>query len=254
MGFFSWDCNVCGHPMLSPDATNRTNRWMADVVVIEPNGSILMGEYDGYGRVNDRDVDGEPCCYHHACWEVAGKPTKYIPSESAHDQGWFFDDPKHDMPDPRKSRGMRGFGAVARKIKKQLPDEAEFYAYLYKKNKGIFYRGEGADGHGVGMGALGAGLYVTWEKAMAKAFADRQNSHVFKYKLKPGLKLLDAQSRTMAWLKAEMGFHPWEYSDDPMYALMLTDKVRSLGYDGVISDKLADGLVIFNAKNAKKVK
>lgn len=117
-GFFSWDCNVCGHPLLSPEATNPINRWMSDVVVIEPDGSTLMGEYDGYGRVNDHEIawdSGDPCVYHRACWEVAGRPTEYVPSEDARDQGWFFDDPEHNMPDPRKTGGMRGFGAVATK-------------------------------------------------------------------------------------------------------------------------------------------
>ena len=109
MGLFSWDCNECGHPMLSEYATNRKNDWMNDVVVIESNGGILKGSYDGYGRVDTRDITfgisgheftDEPCCYHSACWEKAGEPTEYKPSQSSADQGYFFDEGDHNMECP----------------------------------------------------------------------------------------------------------------------------------------------------------
>jgi len=104
MGFFSWNCKVCGHPMLSHYAINEKNAWMNNVVVIEPDGSILKGEYDGYGRVNGREMGlggNNAECYHRACWEKAGKPIDYTEgSESAADQGYFFDDPAHDMDPP----------------------------------------------------------------------------------------------------------------------------------------------------------
>lgn len=99
MGFFSWNCKECGHPMLCSAATEKKNRWMNEVVVIEDNGSILKGEYDGYGRVNDREIDFyAPQCYHHHCWEKAGCPTTYTgESKSARDQGWFFNDNVHNF-------------------------------------------------------------------------------------------------------------------------------------------------------------
>jgi hypothetical protein len=107
MGFFSWDCKVCGHPMISHYAVNGDESvdisWMTHVVVIDANGSILRGEYDGYGRVDGREVDwtGEPQCYHKKCWELAGRPVDYNePSKSAYDQGFFFDD-EHDVPEPK---------------------------------------------------------------------------------------------------------------------------------------------------------
>jgi hypothetical protein len=109
MGLFSWDCKECEHPMLSEYATNNINQWMNDVVVIESDGSILKGAYDGYGRVGELEITfgicgheftNEPCCYHNACWENAGEPTEYKPSQGSNDQGYFFDEGEHDMEEP----------------------------------------------------------------------------------------------------------------------------------------------------------
>lgn len=117
MGFFSWDCRECGHPMLSKYATNHINNWMRDVVVVEHDGNVVKGEYDGYGRVGGRELrygpweDGtllnEPGCWHKACWELAGKPTDYEPSPMSEDQGYFFDD-EHDMEQPTDRRHLIG--------------------------------------------------------------------------------------------------------------------------------------------------
>ena len=111
MGFFSWNCNECKHPMLSKYAINDINSWMTNVVVIEAgSGRLMRGEYDGYGRVDGReirlgewrdssDLVNDPCCYHDACWVKADKPTSHVPSESSDDQGFFFDD-EHNMEHP----------------------------------------------------------------------------------------------------------------------------------------------------------
>jgi Zn finger protein HypA/HybF involved in hydrogenase expression len=96
---------------LCSNATEDKNKWMKDAVVITPRGSILRGEYDGYGRVDDceDDFDGFPMdseCYHEKCWEAAGKPTEYTKeSRSSADQGWFFADGVHNSPPP----GEEGF-------------------------------------------------------------------------------------------------------------------------------------------------
>ena len=109
MGLFSWDCKACDHPMLSEYATNHINQWMNDVVVIEHDGAIFTGKYDGYGRVGERDIRittvnhefvNEPCCYHRSCWDKAGSPTEYSPSLGSDDQGYFFDEGEHDMGCP----------------------------------------------------------------------------------------------------------------------------------------------------------
>ena len=110
MGFFSWNCRGCGHPMLSEYATNETNGWMRDVGAVEHDGNVVKGGYDGYGRVGEVELKygpwtdhstclNEPGCWHLACWELAGKPTDYKPSVMSKDQGFFFDD-EHDIDEP----------------------------------------------------------------------------------------------------------------------------------------------------------
>jgi hypothetical protein len=109
MGFFSQDCTECGHPLLSPAATLPGNAWMSDGVAIsarqqEPDGRIDIhtGIYDGYGRLDDAAVVGfDATVWHRACWEVAGRPCDYRgPSPSSPDQGWFFADADHAVPEP----------------------------------------------------------------------------------------------------------------------------------------------------------
>jgi hypothetical protein len=101
MGFFSWDCEVCGHPLLSPYASESINDWMCDGVAIESDGSILRGEYDGYGRLNDHELSS-PQVYHLACWELAGRPSEYTSeSVSSRDQGYFFDEGAHSCACPK---------------------------------------------------------------------------------------------------------------------------------------------------------
>ena len=76
MGFFSVNCPECGHPMLSEHASNSTNEWMQDCVLIpkDPELDPVRGQYDGYGRVAGEHIyahrqDGDPwtaCVYRHA--------------------------------------------------------------------------------------------------------------------------------------------------------------------------------------------
>ena len=106
--------------MLSVWARNETNTWMSQVVVIKHDGQIIEGEYDGYGRVSPTPIDPDkffdginersfvwdaaelPGCWHKACWEVAGKPAEHRPSTRSEDQGYFFEDPAHDLTEPGK--------------------------------------------------------------------------------------------------------------------------------------------------------
>lgn len=114
MGFFSWNCKECGHPLISHWRTNKVNKWMRDAVVITQRGSIIKGEYDGYGRLDGVDITldlvwnkhgraiNNPACYHKACWEKAGRPDKYGKgSKMSADQGYFFDEGEHDMEEPK---------------------------------------------------------------------------------------------------------------------------------------------------------
>ena len=43
MGFFSANCEGCGHPLLSVAATEEINRWMNLGVAITRAGSVLKG-------------------------------------------------------------------------------------------------------------------------------------------------------------------------------------------------------------------
>lgn len=107
MGVFSFMCEGgCGHPLLAEDVTNEINEWMADGVAVTRDGSLVAGLYDGYGRLGGTDfADGDATVWHSACWETAGCPRDYRgESDPAEDQGWFFNDGDHDMPDPRLSR------------------------------------------------------------------------------------------------------------------------------------------------------
>lgn len=113
MGMFSWKCVSCGDSILSSYSINPKdhavdNSWMADAVSILPGGSILIGEYDGYGRIDDREAFDEmtlrACMYHKACWVLAGKPTQFVESKDANDQGYFFEDGKYDKPEPKQER------------------------------------------------------------------------------------------------------------------------------------------------------
>jgi len=132
----------------------------------------------------------------------------------------------------------------------KLKDQAVFYDSLWDNNKGIFYRGT-ANGKGLGVGVLGHGTYVTWKKGMAEAFAEisaqqtKGTPRVEEIKLSKDLKLLDAQSKTMFDIKKKLGVSPFEKVGDPFFARVLTEEIRKLGFDGVISDKVADGIVVF---------
>ena len=140
---------------------------------------------------------------------------------------------------------------------KQILKEASMWDYIYKKNKGVFYRGVGRSGKGTGLGALGKGVYITWDRGMAQAYAKRQGSggEVKKYKLKRGLKIVDAEAdKDFEEVKAEMGFAKHQFSDDPMFAGMLTMMLKEKKYDGAVSDDVAIGICIFNEKNLKEIK
>jgi len=133
--------------------------------------------------------------------------------------------------------------------------EADFYQHLYDEGKGEFFRGEGKGGKGLGLGALGRGIYLTWTESAANAFSVHHGAdgEIVKYKVKPGLKIADYQSEEVAKIKAKMGLKPWEYTGDQLYSAILTMDLKKEDYDGVISDKAVEGLVIFDAQNVSRV-
>ncbi|WP_199178305.1 hypothetical protein [Mycobacterium hubeiense] len=110
MGYFSADCLACGHPLLCEWVTNTINAWMTAGVAVTESGSVLKGRYDGYGalisprgeRFEDAVGMTDTSVWHEACWTANGAPTDYRgPSRPSADQGFFFDDGDHALPEPR---------------------------------------------------------------------------------------------------------------------------------------------------------
>lgn len=117
MGFFSQACaatDICGgKDILSDYAAPPEFRWMTDAVVITPNGSLIKGNYDGYGTVDGHiDAIGMSgnAVWHRACWELSDSPTDFDPdmvrdgdtnADGFSVQGFFFTD-DYLIPDPRK--------------------------------------------------------------------------------------------------------------------------------------------------------
>ena len=88
MGFFSWNCEVCNKSLKSIYATTDTRE--IDSVAIMPDGSLIKGEYDGYGSIGAYDIVDRPQVYHLNCWLQAKLPMEYVKeSDDAEDQGYF---------------------------------------------------------------------------------------------------------------------------------------------------------------------
>ena len=97
MGFFSWNCKKCDHSIKAPYEVPTGWTYMNEAVVILSSGEIIMGEYDGYGRVGTQDITwDDPEMWHKECWKNAGKPEYTGASERAQDQGYFYDDPSDE--------------------------------------------------------------------------------------------------------------------------------------------------------------
>lgn len=145
---------------------------------------------------------------------------------------------------------------TAKRTEKKMEQAGEWFTPLLAGN---WYRGTDATGKGVGTAYLGRGLYLTWTKMMAEAFAGLavQESgqgppKVEAFTLKPGLKILDNLSSLMINIKKELGVQPWEKIESPTFTRLLTKYVQDHGYDGVIDDNPANGMVIFDSKNVIK--
>ena len=133
--------------------------------------------------------------------------------------------------------------------------EASLWDYMYKKNKAVFYRGQSSSGKGMGIGMLGLGIYLTWSESMAQSFAKKQSRGVVQtFKVKRGLKMADNTSNDFAKAMANLGRKPWEWSQSKEFSGFLTGELKQMGYDGAYSDNPAEGIVIFDKKNAKEIK
>lgn len=69
---------------------------MKRAVVIFPKGTRIIGEYDGYGRINEHDfydIYGPFfSMWHEKCWEGSGRPEFTERAPRAEDQGYFIED------------------------------------------------------------------------------------------------------------------------------------------------------------------
>tara|TARA_Y100001951_G_C11158035_1_gene193110 strand:+ start:5 stop:442 length:438 start_codon:yes stop_codon:yes gene_type:complete len=142
-------------------------------------------------------------------------------------------------------------------FKQYITEANRLWDFLYRKNKGVFYRGEKKSGRtGVGFGAMGNGIYITWDEGMAKFYAGHagKGASVNKYKVKRGLNMADVMGKEVIDIKAAAGFGPTEYSNDKYFNNMLTYELKKLKFDGVVSSEVAAGIVIFDKKNVKVVK
>lgn len=104
MGYFSWDCKGCTHSIRG----GHRDDWMTKAVVLDKEGSVIVGAYDGYGRVGDggteiQNID-DPEVWHHACYLATGKPEYSGPSRSARDQGLT----NYDLTRPRHQQDVEG--------------------------------------------------------------------------------------------------------------------------------------------------
>lgn len=107
MGFFSQDCESCGHPLICDAAAEDRNAWMSRGVAISRHNEIASGEYDGYGNLGGSEyaVGEDATVYHRACWDAEGHPLDYRgPSRHSADQGWFFDDGDHNWATPAEAK------------------------------------------------------------------------------------------------------------------------------------------------------
>ena len=137
----------------------------------------------------------------------------------------------------------------------QFITEASLWDYMYKKNKGVFYRGQSSSGKGMGFGMLGLGIYLTWDESMAQAFAGKQTKGVVQtFKVKKGLKMADNTSNDFVQAMKNLGRKPWEWSHSKEFSGFLTGELKQMGYDGAYSDNPAEGVVIFDKKNVREIR
>jgi hypothetical protein len=76
MGYSSYQCKRCNHGILDANATDEgINEWMAEVVILNPNGRMTVDtEYTGYSGDYERFDGPNAVWLHKACWELAGRP------------------------------------------------------------------------------------------------------------------------------------------------------------------------------------
>ena len=61
MGFFNFSCAASGISIASPfaEASHKVGSWPNLITLVNKDGSIMQGNYDGYGRIQVDDFDSE---------------------------------------------------------------------------------------------------------------------------------------------------------------------------------------------------
>ena len=160
---------------------------------------------------------------------------------------WYLESRRHSLA----SRGIKSAQKL-QNMRQIKSGQAKFFTSLWDKNKGKFFRGQLKGGEGLGFGVLGRGVYLTWDKRMADAFGQIMKTEkggtveTITVKIPRDLKLLDKDSKIFRDAKEELGVGRFEDVGSPLFGHALTRIIQSKGYDGVISDSVADGLVIFD--------
>lgn len=112
MGFFSWNCKGCGESVKAPYEIPKALAWQNKMVAILPEGSVLKGDYDGYGRIDAHASSStpkdpvtvtctlpcwgeqQPQVWHARCHVDAGEPCEYEEPTVAEcrpaDQGYWY--------------------------------------------------------------------------------------------------------------------------------------------------------------------
>ena len=104
MGYHSKLCS-CGESIKSPADLTFHMEWQNKVIAMTEKGTVLVGDYDGYGRVTSDEfsvrirIPENAQWWHQRCYEKARRPdhltcvdvvyTKASPD--APDQGFFYD-------------------------------------------------------------------------------------------------------------------------------------------------------------------
>jgi hypothetical protein len=136
MGYSSNLCKRCDCGILDANATDEgINEWMAEVVILNPNGRMTV-DTDYTGHVGDYErFDGPDSVWlHKACWELLGHPTN-----------------TDDFDGPSGGDDHQGAGGLhAHIIDPRITDEAERArllaeglekrsARIYTRNAGMVY-------------------------------------------------------------------------------------------------------------------
>ena len=119
MGFFSQTCRGCEHSVISSYAATDATAWMTQAVVLTLSGSLLRGEYDGYGTVDGREyaIGESNEVWHQVCWDLMGSPTTFTAaSNHAGDQGYFFDDDDYPSGPPSSVGDLERLRDVAEAV------------------------------------------------------------------------------------------------------------------------------------------